>query len=272
MIEMNDEQSQLATDQVRQVANIIFQRLKTRIQSDKQYTGEQVLSRSLEIIKKATLKVLSNDDDDEEEDEEEEEEEEEEDEKEQENNDEPTNGKFVDQQTLNEEVASVQSNPIVPDLSSTTINPKNGWDTVDDLPPEPKTPEEQNQIIIQTTEESKVTDETFNQENNLVEENKETSNVVTETTENVIPTDVDQTERKDSDASVDTIEENTEKPSETVTVLELPAKKSESGDDDDDEIFTSARPSIQTNPPPATSIKVNPMIFLSFSMYFLVNL
>lgn len=245
MGEILDEQAQLATDQVKQVkqvASIIFQRLTTHIQPDNQYTGEQVLSRSREIIKKATLKVLSNDEDEDEEEEEEEEE--------QKNDDQPTNGNSVDQQTLNEEVASVQTtNSIEPDSSSTINNPKSGWDTVDDLQTEPKTPEEQTQVIIETT----VTTE-------------ENSNVIPETTETVIDTEEKTDERKESDASADTIEENTEKPAELVTVLELPAKTTalDDDEDDDDPLFISARPSIQSNP---TSNKVSPMIVLSFSRF-----
>lgn len=149
---MNDEQSQLATDHVKKMAAIIFQRLKTRIQPDKQYTGEQYLTQSVDIIKKAALKVLSNDEDDDEE----EEEDDQPSEDKKETNDQPTNGNSVDQQTLNEEVSSVQtqqSNSIESDVSSTMNSQKNGWDLVDDIHTEDNKPtEEQPTIVIQTTE------------------------------------------------------------------------------------------------------------------------
>ena len=144
---MTDEQSQLANDQVKKTAGAIFQRLQTRIQPNKQYTGEEFLSQSFEIIKKATFKVLSNDD-------EEDEEEEVPSEDEKKANDEPVNGNSVDQQTLHEEVSSVQTTSIESDVSSTINTAKNGWDTVDDLPTEESKP---NPLLVETTEQTTVT-------------------------------------------------------------------------------------------------------------------
>jgi hypothetical protein len=165
LVEINDEQPQLINEQVKRAINIIFQRLKTHIQPTKQYTGEQFLSRSLEIIKKATLKVLSNN----EEEEEEEEQSSDENEQVQTTNDQPLNGNSVDQKTLTEEVSSI-SNDLNEEVSSVpndqneetepnenenipANNQKNGWDTVDDLQQESKNqsePLEQSQIVLVT--------------------------------------------------------------------------------------------------------------------------
>jgi hypothetical protein len=139
LVEMNNEQTELINDQVKQTVNIIFQRLKTQIQPTKQYTGEQVLSRSLEIIKKATLKVLSNNDEDEPSDDDVQSEEE------NEKDDQPTNGNSVDQQTLREEVSSVQTKLEESETLLTANNQKNGWDIVDDIQQETK---EQNQVVV----------------------------------------------------------------------------------------------------------------------------
>jgi hypothetical protein len=154
LIEITDEQPQLINEQVKRAINIIFQRLKTRIKPTKQYTGEQFLSRSLEIIKKATLKVLSNDDENDEQPSSPDIQSE--DENEQiEKDDQPLNGDSVDQQTLNEEVSSIQTEQKdsleAETLSSTIASQKNGWDTVDDFQQESKTQLEsfeQNQIVL----------------------------------------------------------------------------------------------------------------------------
>jgi hypothetical protein len=160
LIEMNDEQPQLVNEQIKRAINIIFQRLKTRIRPTKQYTGEQFLSRALEIIKKATLKVLSNNDD--EQDGQSTDDIQSADENEQiqtiEKNDQPVNGNSVDQETLNEEVSSIPTNQNE-EIHSTepettpANNQKNGWDTVDDLQQESKDqsePLEQSQIVLVT--------------------------------------------------------------------------------------------------------------------------
>jgi hypothetical protein len=143
-VEMNDEQTELINGQVKQAVNIIFQRLKAHIQPTKKYTGEEVLSRSLEIIKKATIKVLSNNDEDEPSSDDVQSEDE------NEKDDQPTNGNSVDQQTLHEEVSLVQTEKRNSSESETLLtanNQKNGWDTVDDLQQETK---EQNQVVVFT--------------------------------------------------------------------------------------------------------------------------
>jgi len=155
LIEMNDEQPQLINEEVKRAINMIFQRLKARIQPTKQYTGEEFLSRSLEIIKKATLKILSNND----EDEPSSDDIQSDNENEQINqHDQPLNGNSIDQQTLNEAVSSIPTNQNE-EIHSTepettpANNQKNGWDTVDDLQQESKDqsePLEQSQIVLVT--------------------------------------------------------------------------------------------------------------------------
>jgi hypothetical protein len=157
LIEMNDEQPELINEEVKRAINIIFQRLKTRIQPTKQYTGEEFLSRSLEIIKKATLKVLSNNEDD---NQPSSDDIQSDNENEQiQTNDQPLNGNSIDQKTLNEEVSSVQTEIIKPVESETTTsaatnNQKNGWDIVEDLPQEESKTQsesfEQNQVVLVT--------------------------------------------------------------------------------------------------------------------------
>jgi hypothetical protein len=162
-IEMNDEQPQLINDQVKRAINIIFQRLKNRIQPTKQYTGEQFLSRSLEVIKKATLKVLSNNDDEQQQQSSDDVQSDDDNEQIQtENdtpkNDQPSNGNSVDQKTLTEEISSISTNQEEEKEANEnetipTNNQKNGWDTVDDLQQEPKDqsePPEQSQIVLVT--------------------------------------------------------------------------------------------------------------------------
>ena len=166
-IEMNDEQPQLINDQVKRAINIIFQRLKTRIQPTKQYTGEQFLSRSLEIIKKATLKVLSNNDDEQQQPSSDDVPSEDDNEQIQtENdtpkNDQPSNGNSVDQKTLTEEISSISNNQDEEKEANEnetvpTNNQKNGWDTVDDLQQESKDqsePLEQSQVVLVTEDNS----------------------------------------------------------------------------------------------------------------------
>lgn len=115
-IEMQEEQSQNVNDEVKRAMNLTFQRLKTRFQDEQQYKGDEILSRSLDVIKKVTINVLSNT-----------EEEEEEEEEIPKGDDQPTNGDKIDQQTLTEVMTSTENN-------QPKIN--NGWDTVDDLPKE----------------------------------------------------------------------------------------------------------------------------------------
>ena len=152
---------------MKQVINIIFQRLKSRIRPRKQYTGEEFLSRSLDIIKKATLKVLSNSDDAEEEEDEEEEQESSTDDPsdgeqrpsvtnvETKDDDQPINGNAIDEKTLTEEVSAIPQDPneelIVPEAPVASLsNVRNGWDTVDDLPKQSDTPIEPNEDVLVT--------------------------------------------------------------------------------------------------------------------------
>ena len=221
MVEMNDEQTELVNGQVKQAVNVIFQRLKARIQPTKQYTGEQVLTRSLEIIKKATLKVLSNNED-------EQSSEEVQSENDNENDDQPTNGNSVDQQTLNEEVSSVRVETRNSSESETLTanNTKNGWDTVDDLQQEAK---EQTQVVVPTEESTLTGNETDKTEENevikpaedstsAVNETETTSNPIVETNEPVAPSKPAGEDAYDGD----TVDENP-KPSETTAVVS-PAK------------------------------------------------
>jgi hypothetical protein len=162
LIELNEEQPQLINDQVKRAVNIIFQRLKTRIRPNKQYTGEEFLSRALEVIKKVTLKVLSNNDDEQSSEDVQSEDEQEpvKEEETSDKNDQPLNGNSVDQQTLNEEVSSVMASPreeVQPAEAQTTPanSQKNGWDTVDDLPQESKEQAEameHSQMVVVTEE------------------------------------------------------------------------------------------------------------------------
>ncbi|CAF4322449.1 unnamed protein product [Rotaria socialis] len=181
LVEMNDEQPQLINDQVKRTINIIFQRLKARIRLTKQYTGEQFLSRSLDVIKKATLKVLSDNDDAQNEQSTDDTQSDDENEQVQitadnDKNDQPLNGNSVDQKTLNEEVSSIIENQneqislIVEnqnektdlnqsDLTVSTNNQKNGWDTMDDFQQESKNSSEaleQSQIVMVTEDTTSV--------------------------------------------------------------------------------------------------------------------
>ena len=160
LVEMKDEQSQLINEQVKRTINVVFQRLKTRIRLTKQYTGEQFLSRSLEIIKKATLKVLSNNEDDQSTDDVESD-----DENEQihtadasDKTDQLSNENSVDQKTSNEDISLTVNNDNeenhsnLPETTSTS-NTKNGWDTIDDLQQESKIQSDtlqQNQLVVET--------------------------------------------------------------------------------------------------------------------------
>lgn len=218
--EMNDEQLESVKEQVKRAINIIFQRLKTRIQPKKQYTGEEFLSRSLEIIKKATLKILSNND----EDEQSSDDIQSEDENQQiENNDQPLNGNSVDQQTLNEEISSMhteEKNSLESEPLSTS-NQKNGWDTVDDLQQEPKIQStessEQNQIVLVTEDSAS--------ENIQIETTSPDS--LTENNQ-PIPSSITIEEKHDSDGIGDTIEENDEKPPSPSPEVEIPKEKTPS--------------------------------------------
>ena len=142
LIEMQEEQSQSVNDEVKRAMNLTFQRLKTRFQVEVQYTGEEILSRALEVIKKVTVNILSNT--------------EEEDTPEE---DQPTNGENVDQQTLTEEVTSTENE-----------QPKNnnGWDTVDDLPGE-EPPAEEPVVKNEEAEETTVPPVPDDQDSDTVE-------------------------------------------------------------------------------------------------------
>jgi hypothetical protein len=220
IIEMNDEQPQLINEQVKRAINIIFQRLKTRIQPKKQYTGEEFLSRSLEIIKKATLKILSNDDDDDDEQSEDNIPSEDENQK----NDEPLNGNSVDQNTLNEAISTIpteEKNSLESETLSTN-NQKNGWDTVDDFQQESTIQStessEQNQIVL-VTEDSTSTGIQIEatSSSSLIENNQS------------IPSSKNIEEEHDSDGTADTMEENDEKPPPPPEV-EIPKEKIPSDD------------------------------------------
>ena len=146
---------------MKQVINIIFQRLKSRIRPGKTYTGEEFLSRSLDIIKKATLKVLSNSDDAEEEQESSTDDQSDGDQRlsatqaETKDDDQPTNGNAIDEKTLTEEVSAIpqdSSEEIVGTETSVAplSNVRNGWDTVDDLPEQSDAPNEPSQVVLVT--------------------------------------------------------------------------------------------------------------------------
>jgi len=278
LIEMNDEQPQLINEQVKRAINIIFQRLKTRIQPKKQYTGEEFLSRSLEIIKKATLKILSNDDDDNDEQSEDNIQSEDEN-QETEKNDEPLNGNSIDQTTLTDAISSIhneEKHSLESEILSTNSQ-KNGWDTVDDFQQESNIQStessEQNQIVL-VTEDSTSTAiqiETTS-EISLIENNQST------------PSSKNIEEVQDSEGTADTVEENNEiPPPPSSSEVEITKEKTPSDDgksfssfcfvsifnfqiENDDEIFTSARPSVQDVAPPqpvtqsAAPTKVNLII------------
>jgi len=224
IIEMNDEQPQLINEQVKRAINIIFQRLKTRIQPKKQYTGEEFLSRSLEIIKKATLKILSNDDDDDDDEQSEDNIQSEDENQKIEKNDEPLNGNSVDQNTLNEAISTIpteEKNSLESETSSTN-NQKNGWDTVDDFQHESTIQStessEQNQIVL-VTEDSTSTGIQIEatSSSSLIENNQS------------IPSSKNIEEEHDSDGTGDTIDENDEKPPPPPEV-EIPKEKIPSDD------------------------------------------
>ncbi|CAF1402844.1 unnamed protein product [Didymodactylos carnosus] len=61
-VELKDEQQQLIGTNVKRIVNMIFQSMKLKIKSNKSYTGEKVLTRALDIIKKSTVKLLSGED------------------------------------------------------------------------------------------------------------------------------------------------------------------------------------------------------------------
>ncbi|CAF3639544.1 unnamed protein product [Adineta steineri] len=256
IIEMNDEQPQLINEQVKRAINIIFQRLKTRIRPTKQYSGEEFLSRSLEIIKKATLKVISNDDNDN--DNEPSSDDIESDvENDQvqttddiEKNDQPSNGNSVDQVTLNEEISSVKinENENIQSIESDTTSgnsQKNGWDTVDDFQQEEKpqseeTLEQSQMVLVSEDTTSSVNDtETTSPLDSTIENNEATSPLKTVEQEH------------DSDGSADTVEQNDK---ESPPEIEIPEEKpSSDSEDDDDALFQSARPSVQDIPALATN-------------------
>lgn len=162
LIEMNDEQSEMVNDRVKRAASTIFQRLKARIRPTKQYNGEEFLARALDIIKKTTLRLLS--DNDNAEDQQSTDDEQSDDESEQIQSTDNTqkldpllNEKSVDQKTLTEEVSSIKEDhnqtTDTNQFETSSNSPKNGWDTVDDLQQESKTSSgtfEQNQILIVT--------------------------------------------------------------------------------------------------------------------------
>jgi hypothetical protein len=206
LIEMNDEQPQLINEEVKRAINMIFQRLKARIQPTKQYTGEQFLSRSLEIIKKATLKILSNNDEDEPSS----------DDIQSDNenepidkHDQPLNGNSIDQQTLNEEVSSIQTeqkNSSESETLSSTNDQKNSWDTVDDLQQESNSLQ-QNQIVLPT-------------------EDSTSSNTLIDNNQPITSSEPIQ-EEHDSDETGHKIEENDGKPPPE---LEIPKERTPSSD------------------------------------------
>ncbi|UJR38405.1 hypothetical protein I4U23_031074 [Adineta vaga] len=252
IVELNDEQPQLINNQVKRAISIIFQRLKTRIRPAKQYTGDEFISRALEIIKKATLKVLSNDEDEEEEEDDDEQSSSSEEESEHiqitdqvEQNDQPTNGNSVDQQTLNEEVSSVTNNQneeIQSTEHETTSenNPKNGWDTVDDLQQETKDQSE-------TMEQSQTVLVTDNTTSSVNETETTSSNPVIEQSESISSSKLVEQQVDDTD---DTVEENDK---ESPPELELPEEKAPSDDESEGELFQSARPSVQDVVIPTTT-------------------
>ncbi|CAF0874127.1 unnamed protein product [Rotaria sp. Silwood1] len=270
LIEINDEQPQLINEQIKRTSNIIFQRLKTRIRPTKQYTGEQFLSRSLEIIKKATLKVLSNNDN--EQNEQSTDDIESDDESEQiqttveiSKNDQPINGNSVDQNTLNEEVSSIATNQNKDNNSNQseitttplTHSQKNGWDTVDDIQQESKVQSEtleQSQIVIVAEDTTPAVNETEpTLSNSVIENNESGSFSETVNEEHAVAAD-------DTDEKIDKNDENTEKNDEETEKndeeiekndKELPPEfntspdKPLSDEENTNEIYQSARPSIQ---------------------------
>ncbi|CAF2503528.1 unnamed protein product [Rotaria sp. Silwood2] len=247
LIEINDEQPQLINEQVKHTINIIFQRLKARIRPTKQYTGEQFLTRSLEIIKKATLKVLSSNDDEQNEHSTDDVESDDENEQIQttvdiQKNDQPLNGNSVDQNTLNEEVSSIAINQNEDNNSnqSETTPPliksqKNGWDTVDDIQLDSKTQSEtleQSQIVIvaEDTTTSAVNETETTLSNPLIENNEPAPSPETVNEEHA------------ADGTNEEIEKNDK---ELPPELNTQEEKNLSDDENAGEIFQSARPSAQ---------------------------
>lgn len=220
LVEMTEEQPEVINEQVKRAISIIFQRLKARIQPTKQYTGEQFLTRSLEIIKKATLKVLSNDD---EEDEQSSASDIQSDHENEKVDDQPTNGNSVDQQSLNEAISSIptehteqtekieQTTTVESEVLS-THSQKSGWDTVDDLQQETNT-----QIIEQKQNEESTSVDNQTEINPLNDNNEPIS----------LPENVQQVEN-DSNGSADTIEKNDEQQTQTPPPLETAKEKTPS--------------------------------------------
>ncbi|CAF1612854.1 unnamed protein product [Rotaria magnacalcarata] len=274
LVEINDEQPQLINDQVKRTINIIFQRLKARIRLTKQYTGEQFLSRSLDVIKKATLKVLSDNDDAQNEQSTDDTQSDDENQQvqitvENDKNDQPLNGNSVDQKTLNEEVSSIIENQdeqislIVEhqneetdinqsDLTISTNNQKNGWDTMDDFQQESKNSSEaleQSQIVMVTEDTTSVDNETGAISSSLVIENNESTpsseivsndhagNGINEEMENKNEEKDDDTEQNDQKMDVND--------SQLPPNLEIPNEKTLSDDENNEELFQSTRPYIQ---------------------------
>ncbi|CAF1530562.1 unnamed protein product [Adineta ricciae] len=285
--ELTEEQQESINQQVKRAASMIYQRLKTRIRPTKQYNGEEFLSRTLEIIKKATLKVLSNDENDEQSSENVQSEEEEEQQQQQQqqeqqkeevhvnqseeknDDDDPVNGNSVDQQTLNEELLSVSTNPNEETQSTeheTTSgnNQKNGWDTVDDLQHEAKeqseTMEQSQLVLVADNTTPSVNEGESGSEDSTVENN-----------EPIEPPKLVEEPKRDSDGA---IEENEKLPPPE---LEIPAEKPTTGDedddDDDDALFQSARPSVQsvTAPPTASQSSVSPRYTFNENIPLMTN-
>ena len=63
-LQLNDEKQEAIQTEVKRVISLVYQRLKAKISSDQQLNGEQFLSRALNIIKKSTLQILSDEDQD----------------------------------------------------------------------------------------------------------------------------------------------------------------------------------------------------------------
>ncbi|CAF3617892.1 unnamed protein product [Rotaria sordida] len=253
LIEINDEQPQLINEQVKRTINIIFQSLKARIRPTKQYTGEQFLSRSLEIIKKATLKVLSNNDDDEQ-NEQSTDDIESDDENEQiqttvdiQKIDQSLNDKSVDQEPLNEEVSLTTTTTQNEDNNSnqsettTTNSQKNDWDTVDDIQQESKIQSEtleQSQIVVVAEDTTSAVNETETTSSNSVIENNEPASSSETVNEEHAEDDMNGNIEKNNEE----IEKNDD---ELPPEFDTSEDKTLSDDESDRESFQSARPPSQ---------------------------